>query len=131
MGMMQTFVYPAKIVYIYEAGKFEAIIDLGFKVHTKSTLHLRGYAPPETGRLPRAAKQCVMQMFLDKRAILRSYKQGRDWYVDAFFPGNSQVFADAIIEIDGRPYLDMAQCLSVLERYDFDHTVSDWVYEEF
>ena len=129
---MQTFVYPAKIVYIYEAGVFEAIIDLGFKVHYKARLRLKGFTLTDQDiAVIQQAKHFAMDIFLDKRAIIRTHKQGREWLADVFLPGTTQRFAPAQVVIDGKSFVDMNTYLQLAAAYEFDSQMSDWEAGDF
>lgn len=130
---MQTFVYPAKIVYIYDAGTFEAIVDLGFKVHYKARLRLKEFVLPDPHDIvaSQQAKRFVMDIFLDKRAIVRTSKQGREWLADVFLPGTTQRFQAAEVKIDGTSFVDMKTYVHLAAAYDFDASMSDWVVGDF
>jgi hypothetical protein len=128
---MRAFVYPAKIVYVYEANVLEAIIDLGFALRQKKTLRVDGLEVPslrnpndEDRRTALLAKKLVMDSFLNKDVYVATIKRSSNYYADVFLPGDSQ-HREAVVEVDGVPFVDLATYVKVLSRYDFDTKLSD------
>lgn len=128
---MRAFVYPAKIVYVYEAGVLEAIIDLGFALRQKRTLRVDNLDIPslrnpndEDRRTALLAKKLVMDSFLNKDVFVATIRRNNNYYAEVYLPGDSK-HKEAVVFVDGVPFVDLAQYVKVLARYDFDVKQSD------
>jgi len=123
------YVYNGKIIYVHDAGTYDVVLDLGFRITTKFRIKLADFEFPhyrskdedERSRAKRA-KDCAMKLLLNRRVLIKSYLESGHWdkwTAELYLVGTNTALDWVKISSEGRELVSVSKYFSLLAENDY------------
>lgn len=129
--------WPVKIIFVMESDKYKVIVDVGLGGRFKKNVIFESdYSPPDPHSMneeersqARAAKLVVMDTFMGQDGVGLVQEKGERLVLRQLLYRGTTSHEVAVINFEkSGSFVDAGKYMEVLRAYDFDRSVSDFVY---